>query len=366
MYTIYADDNILYSPKLMQETIDPADIGKYALISPKLTLELNHSGSCSFTIPMSNRLYGSLEKLTSVISVYDDDVELFTGRILDSTEDYYKNEAIYCEGKLAILNDSMIRPYQFTGSPSDLFAMFIRDHNSRVDLNKQFIIGLCDVTTEGNITRYKENYDGANTFEEISEKLLDSVGGYLKLRHEPEGFYIDYLKEAGDVSEQIIQFGENLLDLKKIIDASAVFTVIIPIGAEDLTIEEVNDGKDYIESSVGIDLFGRIEKVVKWDDITSAEHLKELGTAMLNNAILTAITLECTAVDMKMLGVDVNSFRLGDRIRLVSVPHDIDEYFTCSKIDYDLEKPQNTKYTLGATRSSLTGRSASNAIMRIY
>ena len=366
MYTIYADDKILYSPKLMQEATDPADIGKYAVKGPKLTVELNHAGSCSFTVPVSNALYGQLQKLTTVITVYDDDVELFSGRVLDSTEDYFKNEETYCEGRLALLNDTVVRPYLFQGTPAEFFRSFLTNHNARVDPGKRFLIGECDVAGD-QIMRYKESLDGVTTFSEMTEKLTgSSLGGYLKLRHEIDGFYIDYLTEAGDDSEQIIEFGENLLDLKKIVDASEVFTVIIPVGAEDLTIEEVNDGKDYLESAAGIALFGKIERVVKWDSISSAESLKAAGAAMLESAFLASITLECTAVDMKMLGVDVDSFRVGNRIRLVSIPHNIDEYFMCSKIEYDLERPQDTKYTLGVTRSSLTGRSAASAVIRGY
>jgi phage minor structural protein len=286
-----------------------------------------------------------------------------------------------CEGRLAFLNDSQVRPYYFTGTPADLFEQIITNHNSRVDDWKQFKIGNCDITdgdvsnTNNQIIRYVTQY-GTNSLQEMASKLWgSSLGGYVRIRKESDGYYLDWMTEAGLVSDQIIEFGENLLDLKKIVDTSNVFTIIIPTGKTEesegseqqtVTIESVNDGKDYIESTAGISLFGRIEKVVEWEDVSLPENLLTKGAKALQEGILSAITMECTAVDMKLLGVNVNSFRLGDRIRLVSVPHDIDEYFVCSKIEYDLERPQNNKYTLGAVVTSLTGRSASNAVIRGY
>lgn len=381
MYTIYADDQILYSPMLMQDAVDPSEIGQYAVRNPKLTVELNKAGSCSFVVPPNNHMYHKLQRLKTVVRVEENDQELWSGRILDTNNDYYNHKTCMCEGRLAFLNDSQVRPYYFTGTPANLFNQLVTNHNSRVDDWKQFKIGNCDVTdgdvsnTDNQIIRYVTQY-GSNTLQEMTAKLWgSSLGGYVKIRKESDGYYLDYLRDAGPVSDQIIEFGENLLDLKRIVDASNVFTIIIPTGKTEesegseqqtVTIESVNDGKDYIESTAGISLFGRIEKSVEWEDVSLPENLLTKGQKALQEGILSAITMECTAVDMRLLGADVNSFRLGDRIRLVSVPHDIDEYFVCSKIEYDLERPQNNKYTLGAVVTSLTGRSASNAVIRGY
>ena len=379
MYTIYADDQVLYSPTLMQDAVDPSEIGQYAVRSPKLVVELNKAGSCSFVVPSNNHMYHHLHRLKTVIRVEEDGSELWSGRILDTNDDYYNHKSCMCEGRLAFLNDSEVRPYEFRGTPTAFLTKMITDHNSRVDDWKQFHVGTCDIydgdtsTSDNMISRSNSLY-GSNTLSEMTSKMWgSSLGGYVRIRKESDGYYIDWMTDAGTIADQIIEFGENLLDLKKIVDASAVFTVCIPIGktnldetSADLTIASVNDGKDYIESSAGIALFGRIEKVVRFNSVTLAENLLTKGSKALQEGILSAITMECTAVDMRLLGVDVNSFRLGDRIRLVSVPHDIDEYFVCSKIEYDLERPQNNKYTLGAVVTSLTGRSASNAVIRGY
>lgn len=379
MYTIYADDQVLYSPTLMQDAVDPSEIGQYAVRNPKLTVELNKAGSCSFVVPPNNHMYHRLQRLKTVVRVEENDQELWSGRILDTNGDYYNHKTCMCEGRLAFLNDSEVRPYEFRGTPMEYLTKVITDHNGRVDDWKQFHVGTCDIydgdtsTSDNRISRSNSLY-GTNTLQEMTSKMWgSSLGGYVRIRKESDGYYIDWMTDAGIIADQIIEFGENLLDLKRIVDASNVFTVGIPIGkvnlgetSQDLTIASVNDGKDYIESTAGIALFGRIEKVIRFDAVTQPENLLTKGTKALQEGILSSITMECTAVDMRLLGVDVSSFHLGDRIRLVSVPHDIDEYFVCSKIEYDLERPQNNKYTLGAVVTSLTGRSASNAVIRGY
>lgn len=70
MYKIYADDVLFYSPNLQDED--------FHVIDPRLTLELNKAGSLEFTLPISNVVYNTLQKLKTTIHVYDDKgVEIF-------------------------------------------------------------------------------------------------------------------------------------------------------------------------------------------------------------------------------------------------------------------------------------------------
>jgi len=116
MYTISCDGNLLYSPLLSD--------GGYTVLSPKLTLELNKAGSLTFTLPPTNPMYDSISKLTSVITVDQDGETIWRGRELNYTRDFYNRKAEYCEGELAMLNDSIIRPYSFGAVTPG--AMFLR------------------------------------------------------------------------------------------------------------------------------------------------------------------------------------------------------------------------------------------------
>ena len=84
--------------------------------------------------------------------------------------------------------------------------------------------------------------------------------------------YIDFVDDIGKASSQIIEFGKNLLDLSEYVDASNVYTQIIPLGKADskgnrVDIKLVNGGKNYLQSDSAIALFGKIQKSVIWEDI---------------------------------------------------------------------------------------------------
>ena len=75
--------------------------------------------------------------------------------------------------------------------------------------------------------------DRENTLEAIRDKLVDRLGGYLRLRHENDKLYLDWLtiQEYGKYCEQPIQFGENLMDYSETMTADDVITALIPLGA---------------------------------------------------------------------------------------------------------------------------------------
>lgn len=360
MYTIYADEKLVYAPSLANEG--------YAVASPKVDVELNKAGSAEFVLPTNNVMYDSITKLKSTIVIYDEDDEIFRCRVTHDEKNFYNQKEVYCEGELSFLVDSVVRPYSFQGEVTELFTKYLSDHNSQVDPKKQFQVGIVTVTDPNDyITR--ESSDYPKSLDEMKAKLIDLLGGYFRPRLENGTRYLDYITDYGSVSDQVIEFGVNLLDLTEYISAEDVFTVLIPLGAEQedsegnltgrLTIESVNDGKDYIEDETAVELFGRIWKVQEWDDVTVADNLLTKGTEALQSGIEMAVSLSIKAVDMHLLNVDTSRIKLGDQVRVVSVPHKLDKYFLCSKISYDLANPGNTVYTFGLNFSSLTDKMVS-------
>lgn len=312
------------------------------------------------TITFYNYIYYSQE--TVKVSVLKD---VFTGRILHDEKDFYKRKTVYCEGELAFLLDSVQRPYEFQGSPSDLFEQFLNNHNSQVDSFKQFTVGNVTVTDSNDyINRSNSGY--SSTWSALNEKLVNTHGGYLMPRFENNKRYIDYLAEPGKTSSQVIRFGENLLDITEYVTAEDVFTVLIPLGADQqdeegnstgkLTIESVNDNKDYLESSSGISLFGRIVKVHEWEDVTEPSNLKTKGQTFLDNGISASVSLTLKAIDLHLVDVDTETFEVGDKIHVISEPHGIDTLFRCTKIELDLMNPDNSVYTFGVAFKALTSK----------
>lgn len=355
MYTIYADGEALYSPHLVNDG--------YGVFSPKLTVELNKSGSLSFILPPTNAMYDSIQKLKTIITVMQDNEEIFRGRVLHDEKDFYNRKNVYCEGELSFLLDSIQRPYTFQGDIPALFRKFINNHNEQVEAEKQFTVGNITVTDPNDYIN-RENSGYSNTLDEIKAKLIDTHGGYIRPRLQNGIRYIDLVEEYGKISSQVIEFGVNMLDITEYITAEDVFTVLIPLGAEQkdaegnttgrLTIESVNGGKDYIEDATAIALFGRIWKVQQWDDVTIASNLLTKGNETLKAGIEMAVSLTMKAVDMHLLDVDTERIKLGDYIRVVSPPHKLDKNFLCSKIVIDMVNPDNTEYTFGYSFTSIT------------
>ena len=362
MYTIYADGEALYSPHLVNDG--------YGVLSPKLTVELNKSGSLSFILPPSNVMYDSIQKLKTIVTVMQDNEELFRGRVLHDEKDFYNRKNVYCEGELSFLLDSIQRPYTFQGDIPVLFRKFISNHNEQVETEKQFTVGNITVTDPNNYIN-RENSGYNNTLDEIKSKLINIHGGYIRPRLQNGIRYIDLVEEYGKISSQVIEFGVNMLDITEYITAEDVFTVLIPLGAEQkdaegnttgrLTIESVNGGKDYIEDTEAIALFGRIWKVQQWDDVTIANNLLTKGKETLKAGIEMAVSLTMKAVDMHLLDVDTERIKLGDHIRVVSPPHKLDKYFLCSKIVIDMANPDKTEFTLGVTFTAMTDKQANSA-----
>ena len=369
MYTIYSDGNLVYSPNLAN-----IEDGGYAVIDPVVTLELNSVGSAEFKMPSVNPMFDGIQKLKSEIKIYDERPgairqRIFRGRVLDDNIDFLNRKEIYAESELAYFNDSRARPYKFNGTVSEYFTFLVNQHNLQVDANKQFRVGRCTVTDPNDyITRANSEYP--KTLQEMKDKLLDLLGGYLIPRYEIENGeeveYLDYLSESGSESTQMIVFAENLLDLSKFVDAAEVYTIIIPLGKADsntgerLTIKSVNNGKDYIESSFGISLYGRISNPVIWDDVENAQNLMSRGQEELTFSVLAAITIEINAFDLHLLDVNTDALKVGKYNRVVSTPHNINSLFRCIKTKINLKDPDKSEYTFGSAVATLTKTSAKN------
>ena len=349
MYKVYCDSHTLYNDQL----------GTYKIFNPKVELELNQIGSFEFTIHNDHPNFDRLQRLKSVITVYQDNYLMFRGRILNDEQGFYNEKQVSCEGELAFLIDTIQRPYDFTGTPAELFTQFITNHNSQVDAEHQFIVGEITVTDPNDyISRSDTEY--LNTWESINKKLIETLGGYIWVRHSGDKVYIDYLAELNFLSPQTIEFGKNLLDLKRETKGEDIATAIIPLGAKEegsenrLTITSVNNGVDYVYNQEAVDKYGWIFKTEIWDDVTDAANLMAKGEEFLDNQVKMFYSIELDAVDLATVDKTVESFHLGTQVRVTTKPHSIDELFLVGKLSINLFTPASNKLTLGKSIQTLT------------
>lgn len=354
MWKVYCDDHLIHS----------SEIESLKIFNTKLELELNKTGSFTFTIYPSNPYYSKLEKLKSIIKVYCDNYLMFKGRILNDTSLFYNQKEIICEGELAFLIDSVQRPYDFQSGENhtnveNLFTFFIENHNSQVEEEKQFKVGNVTVKDPNDyIVRSDTTY--LTTWESLNQKLIETHGGYLWVRHEEDGNYIDYLEDFNVLSNQTIEFGKNLLDFNKIAKGETIATAIIPVGSEGLTISEVNNGVDYVYNEEAVKKYGWIFKKVEWEDVTIASNLMKKANEYLSDVINLVISIELSAVDLASLNKDFNSFRLGTYVSVKSNPHGVDSKFLVTKLSIDLLSPSKNKLTLGKSYLTFTEKVNSN------
>lgn len=363
MYKIFADDTLIYD-----STLEDYKIGKGSI-----TLETNKSGSFIFSIYPDHFFYDKFVKLKTVITVLKSGKIVFRGRILNDVSDHWNNKVITCEGELGFLQDSIIRPFEFSGTPENLFKQFIESHNSQVDEFKRFKIGKCTVVDANDyIIRSSNEY--SNTLSALSSRTIDStLGGYIHITHGDNGDdpipTIHYLSDFTKVATQSIEFGENLKQYTKTVDASDLATAIIPLGAtiddgddatEDkrLTISDINGGKDYVYDSNGVALYGWIFQTVEFDDVTIATNLKRKGEETLNSKLSQNVMIELTAIDLHLLDTSIEGFCLNDYIKVLSSPHKFNETMLCNKQTLDLLKPDNDTVTLGKTYQTFTEKTA--------
>ena len=332
---------------------------------PKLTQEVNKTGSFTFTIYPDHPYYSRIEEFAGIVTIYDDDILLFRGRIIKIEQGFRNERKITCEGELGFLLDSIQRPYEFTGTPEELFRLYITEHNSQVDAARRFVVGNVTVT-DANDYIVRANSDYTKTWDELNDKLVKNLGGYLWVRHENGINYIDYLKDFTILSNQQITFGKNLINLIQKISADSFATALIPLGAKDeltgnrLTIKAVNNDVDYVYNKEAYEKYGFILTTNTWDDVTDPSNLKRKGQEYIDNLAQFTKSVDVTAADLKGTGVDVNSFRYGRYVKAVSLPHNLANNFLITKITRELDKPQNTKLTLGTSYKTMTDLQASS------
>lgn len=357
MYRITLGNSTIYDPRLPE----------CFLGDPELHQKANKIGTLSFRVYPTHAQYGQFVKLASVVSVYKDSrpLPMWRGRVLSTIMRTDKSMLIECEDLLAYLLDSIVRPFDFSGSVPDFLEYVLTQHNTQVTDAQKINLGTVTVTDPNDyITRSSIDY--LSSWEVIESRLIKTLGGYLRLRHESSGMYLDYLagtQEDLPTALNVIEYGENLTDLTDEVSAEETYTACIPLGAkvklEDdtgeeieqrLTVESVNGGVDYIVNDEAFAQYGWICAPVKettWDDVTLPENLLTKARAFLNNqGVKLKNTLTLTAIDQ--------DFDFLSNVRVQSTPHNISKIYLLTEKKTPLADPRGSTITLGDTSLSLS------------
>lgn len=329
---------------------------EYTVQAPILTLQLNGVGSLQFTIHPDHPEVDCIKTLTSIVKVYkitgSEKKWIFSGRVMTMEHDIRNSGKVDCEGILAYLCDSIVRPYEYEGTPADYVLQLINSHNSQVDEKKRFHVGVLDLSdadTNNNIVRANSSYP--DTLSEINEKVVKLLNAYISVREENGSIYFDCNQTITHINTQHIRFGENIIDIDRSITAEEIRTVMIGIGAAD---DEGNKPAVIVENTDAIAKYGRITGTIEFENVTTTAQLERKTAAYLDSILGIKNTVEVKAVDLNMTDDDIEEISLG--YAYVTSEHNgiKNEMMLISKMQLYLMEPEKTTFTLGATKTTIS------------
>lgn len=414
MYKIFAypfgnptDKRLIYAPNSRNALV----------LSPKLTREVSKGGSLSFTMTRDHEQYESLQKMSTCISVEQDDKEIWRGRVLSHEADWYNRRVIYCEGALSYFNDSAITPFNYEGKLAQFLQHLIDAHNQQCGSMKMKRFELGTVTAAlgdlvvhyGDRDSYGVGEDYGSTWDIIDKMVLKTYGGYAYCTFDAATGnnvlnYCDQAYEADRLVNQTIEYGVNLLDFTEKTDTNSLFTRVYPMGSKH-TVEETKwkwkflwwgekytesheerygisgtdaatvnkylpkgysyrlDSSDgdcgWIQNDAAAQKFGIVSALGEYDtDSDNDTFAAGVQDLQKNSLMVTSYTVK--AVDLRDAGYDKDRLTFASYAHIISKPHSIDVIMLCTKLVEPLDQPDKKEYTFGMTRQTLTDRQVAN------
>lgn len=342
----------------------------------RLEQSLSDIGTFEFELMYDHPLYNKIDPITGLVKIinkYDKEVE-FYGRVIkpdagmDSSGLFAKT--FVCESVLGYLQDST---QTFQRVPNngveDYFRRIIAVHNSQVEPHKRFKVGRVTVLNQSDIPYRYIGYD--TTFDTIKTYLVGRMGGYIQLRLEEDGMYLDYLKDVGQEMDSPIQLGSNIETARRELDLSNLITRLVPLGAdldkdnrdeetgqyvvrERVTINSVNGGKSYVEDAELVKQFGILQRPMDWTEIKDAGILLQRGQQYMQNQKIAISAWSVSVVELYLIDQSFEKFKVGNIHPIDNAPLSGVERLQIIKKVIDVTQPESVDLTVGADSMTLS------------
>lgn len=344
----------------------------------KLNLKKEGIDDVSIKMNVNNPGWLKMHPKRTLIEIYNERTGnyIFKGRVLKPTRKMNETgiftKTFACEGRLAYLHDSH-QSWEKVQDTSiyNFFKKLIDNHNRQVEPYKRFKVGR--VTVKNNTDNVYRYIGYGSTYDEIKEDLMDSLGGYLQLRDEPDGTYIDYLEEIGEVREEPIHLKNRLQSFESEIDPTEVITRIRVLGAtiDDepeegaeetqavssprITMASVNNGLDYIVDETLENEFGIQYGTIIYDDVREPTTLLNRAKSYRDAQQSAKISYSITALNIDLIRTDVEALVLGNTYPIMAnVEFNTVDYLQIVEMTIDSENLQKNQITVGSTFKTLT------------
>ena len=247
-YIVTYDGDYLFDPYVSGNTIYDA----------RISANVNASAYFDFTITRKHSLYNTIKEREGLVRVYSDKKLLFLGEITDIQEDFYGSKQISCVDGRDRLNDVLLRPYSTVSGEQDLVApssvdgyfQWLIDQYNQGTINSKFTFEV-GVNQGAYLDQDNFIYRSSDKFptvgDELEEKILDSLGGYLTLTYPNGNPTLNLYADIHEANTQIIDFGVNLVDFTKTSATTDQYTAVRPVGG--VPEKEESDSPNLVEGT---------------------------------------------------------------------------------------------------------------------
>lgn len=311
---------------------------------------LSQPDSFDFTIPIMNPGWGKIKGLKTKVKVIDtrDNSVLFTGRVVPY-KDREDSSGVFdgqstCEGALGYLNDSLTRRWHLANkTPTEMLQYFLDKHNSTMgnDSSRKIYLGIVEPSIAITVDTNFET-----TLNAIITKLVNILGGDIRVQEREGILYLDYLNSIGEDREVSIIMNENMNSITRENDPSDLCNRLIchgyGEGINQLDIKSVNNNIDYVEDEDSIAEYGVIEGHYTNSEIQNAYTLMKAGETALKDSKQPKVTLDTSMIDRSVLEeYSFEKYNLGDTLHIINSILDIDVYARVTEEKFSILSPWN-------------------------
>lgn len=336
----------------------------------------NAVGTLGFDIYQDHPAYNSIKAGSTKIRAYRDGIWTHDYTVESVTNDLQLTKHVTATDELQYLERIEVPSYKtgVDGVPqtvSGLFMWLIEYYNARSG-GERFAFGHIEGDIIDPTTTLDRSSDSQATVASIvKDKIIDSLGGYVRVRRVDGVLTIDLKADAAGVCHQYIEFGENLVDYADEHDASELYTAVTAESkykddnGDEVTITLANapDGDyltgyvkqgDTVTNTAAAAIYGVRRKHLSFDGIKNVYTLVENCETYISAHCEPVTTVSVTAADLSSLDTNVQSFDVGLYTRVKAAPMGFDAAFECQGAKRSLNDPTDDKYTLGWTWSSMS------------
>lgn len=363
------------------------------LLDATVSTEVSKAGTFVFKMLSNHPYYDDIEIGKCLIEVYRDDEVIFAGMPTYLSIDFNLTKSIECEGIFAQFNDTVQRFCKYDNQSAGTVLQAIVDiHNSyQPNISK---IYLANATIPYALSSKPISIvTNMTTTMETIQQILNLCGGYMVVVKQSSSYYLMWKNAELNTSDQKVVLGKNIININITSDLLEVANKIVPLGAiiqkssssssasrprddtstdtstdtttettdtteteeeeeptnERLTIKTVNNNRDYLTSTYYSPVTN-ITRTIIYDDIKDATVLLNAGIDYLSRMVVENQYIEVKAFDLSYT-TDDEPLSLLDKVNVISVPHDINDWFLVTKMEVNINDPSSNVITFGINKA---------------